>query len=434
MPKASALRSVLARGGNSSSAAAIAIKDRLGRIPQFGFQAKEGGGGALRVKRGRGLGREKPGLRPPVQHSDSLSSDEGVREDARGGGTALGDEATLDGEEERSLVPGESRGREDDDGGSDEGEHPDDDTRTHGHRTGRGIGESGDGVAASTPAVDTKRQSSPLTSHLRRLNPGARSLRSSNSNNTGSSGTTSGKAATGKRRRPDKGASSSPASPSYGRSGSSPTTSEEERDRPAASNTGPSVVEMGAPLWAESSAPISNNDHGQRKRSILHGLRGMRRRGLEQRKPRKTEGAAPPSPGDSTSAGSSRRSTPRPGHQRMLPWRRGGGWDKLDDGGNHEGMLVSGKGRPAVGAVENFLYGWFGGLVARPWPGVGLALLPDCDLEVRTRLGVGVCVPNYFSAWTIVLLFGLGSGRSELDLMVSYLSRRVNSIVRRSGT
>ncbi len=37
---------------------------------------------------------------------------------------------------------------------------------------------------------------------------------------------------------------------------------------------------------------------------------------------------------------------------------------------------MSGVGRPAAGKVENAMYEWFGGIVGRAWPGVGLALRP----------------------------------------------------------
>lgn len=64
--------------------------------------------------------------------------------------------------------------------------------------------------------------------------------------------------------------------------------------------------------------------------------------------------------------------------ERMLPsWQRlVGGWGRLGDTSEHEMAVVSGVGRPAAGMLENTMYGWFGRVVGRAWPGVGLALNP----------------------------------------------------------
>ena len=407
-PKTSALRSVLARGGNSPSAAALAFKDRLGRrISKFSFQdSKEtsSSGGGLRAARGRGLGRDKPGFRPPVQHSDSISSDEGRDENPRGRDTTSGDEASSNGDE-ASPAPGDDRetGDDDNDDRSEGGGHPYDPRMRH--HAARGIESGGGGAVTSTPSVDyTKHRRHQLTGHLRQLNSSARSLRWSNTNITSSETTATNRktATTGKRRLPQKGkgeASVSLAPPSYNaRSSSSTTTSREERDRPGAiitntSSSSPTGVGTGASLRGDESTPIhtsNNNKRGQRKRSIFRGL-AIRRQNEDQRVLGKMERPAPTGPGGLSPTSSSHRGTPRLEHQSMLPWRRVGGWDKLDDAaGDHEGTVVSGMGRPAVGTVENVLYGWFGGLVARPWSGVGLALLPDCDVKVRGALGVGV--------------------------------------------
>ena len=384
-PRASALRSVLARGGNSPSAAALAFKDRLGRrIPKFSKQdSKEagrgsgsGGRGLRAATRGRGLGRDKPGLRPPVQHSDSISSDDGGGESPRGRGATVSDDEASSNSRDMSPAPGDDRETDDGDDFSEEAGGYPDDLRLR-HYAGRGIGSGGGGAGSSALTVDdTKHNRSQLSGHLRRLSSTARSLRWPNSNATSSETTANNR---------KKAASAG------NRPGAIITT--------AATTTANSPAGIGAEAspGGDESAPIhaSNNDYkkGQRRQSIFRSL-ATRRQNEEQRGPGKTRegGAAPTRPGGLSPTASSHRGTPRLEHRRMPLWRRIGGWDKLDDAaGDYEGAVVSGAGRPAVGAVENVLYGWFGGLVARPWPGAGLALLPDSDVKVSEALGVWGC-------------------------------------------
>jgi len=67
----------------------------------------------------------------------------------------------------------------------------------------------------------------------------------------------------------------------------------------------------------------------------------------------------------------------------MLPsWQslvRGRG--PLEDTGEQEMAVGSGVGRPAAGMMENAMYEWFGGIVGRAWPGVGLARRPVVSEE-----------------------------------------------------
>lgn len=219
-----------------------------------------------------------------------------------------------------------------------------------------------------------KHQRSQLSGHLRRLSSSARSLGWSNSSIT--SGETAAAAATNRQKAATAG----------NRPGTTITTT---------TASSPAGVGTGASLRGDENAPIhtsnSNYKRAQRKQSMFRSL-ATRRQNEEQRVPgKKTEGAAEQTTGPrgSSPTASSHRGTPRLGHRRMPPWRRLGGWDKLDDAaGDHDGTVVSGAGRPAVGAVENVLYGWFGGVVARPWSGVGLARLPDGDVKVSGVLGV----------------------------------------------
>eukprot|EP00903_Cladosiphon_okamuranus_P011632 g10941.t1 len=54
------------------------------------------------------------------------------------------------------------------------------------------------------------------------------------------------------------------------------------------------------------------------------------------------------------------------------------------DASDHEMATVSGVGRPSAGMLENTMYSWFGGVVGKAWPGVGLALNPVvCDKDMK---------------------------------------------------
>lgn len=327
------------RGGASG---ALALKDRLGRLRRRGSDSD--GGRLLRLGRGNRLRGDKAGSRPPVQHSESLSSDEGTK--------ASGSTKTAS--DDHMISPGSSNGKGfvSSPGGL-ATSSSDDSAKGYDEEGGlesrrKGTGEGGGGVAKTNSlAGNTTPQASQLRNGLFRLTHR-------------------------KPRQPPAPRLSTPSD-----SSSAPSTGEEdtERDHPGADSPPKSRVVVGVPLLANRLSREQQPNRIGRKR---HGNSSRGR----QRMLTGTEIATPGSDSDSEPTSRSSRADGVPLRERrrewMLPsWQRSvGGWGRLSDAGEHELAVVSGVGRPAAGMVENAMYGWFGGVVGRTWPGVGLALNP----------------------------------------------------------
>lgn len=344
------------RGGGASGAQTL--KGRLGRLRKRG--SDNGGRRLPRPGRGNRLRGDK--ARPPVQHAESLSSDEGTKESG----------STKEASDDNNMrSPGSSNGKGllSSPGGmatnssDDSSERYDEEGDLESlRRWGKGVGEGGGGTAntnsVSTIARKTNPQASQLRSGLFRLT----------------------------RKKPGRATAARLSAPSDSSSAPSTEEDDEERNHPGIDRLPTSRAAVGAPLLDDRQRPSS--------RGTLSGLGGSKSHGNgtsgRQRTTTGTETAATGSDsnGERTSRSSRVGGTPLPKRRRgwVFPsWPRfAGGWGRLGDTGEHEMAAVSGVGRPAAGMLENTMYSCFGGVVGRAWPGVGLALNPvlrDTDLK-----------------------------------------------------
>lgn len=380
--KTSVFKSMLARGGNSGSAAALALKERLGRMPKSNLQKKTGSGGALRFGLGMGLEIGKTGLRPPVQHSDSLSSGEGTEESEENNSVASANGKTSASSNEQEPASVLSDEGDSINGSSDEEQD------LHGPRNrrrgenGDGNGGSGGGTATS-PANSKTAPASQLKNRLRRLKPTARQGLRWPNNNTNIS-------ASNKQKRPDKRARRhEPPSPA---SSDSSSTTSEERDLAEVVSLPGSAAE--AASAANGRLSLADN---KLKHASKHGLRDLGRQRDKGRARPGSTGASAIS--DDSVASSYQSGVPLLRRQWMAPWRRLRGWRDLEEANEHGTAAILGTGRPAVGTVENVLYGWFGGVAGRSWPGGGLGFCPvfddGDDSKVKDYCGDYFPAPKY---------------------------------------
>lgn len=352
MRKRSPFRSML-RGGGASGAQAL--KDRLGRLRKRG--SENDGARLPRLGRGNRFRGDKSGSRPPVQHAESLSSDEGTKESGSTKETS---------DDNNVMSPGSSNGNgllsspgglvtsSSDDSSEESGslESP--------RRWGEDAGKSGGGGGANAKSVSTT-IAGKATPQVSQLGSGLFRLTRKKS------------------RQP-------PATRASASSGSSSATSADEkdegRDYPGTDSLPKSRVSAGARLvdnrLSREQQSSSRRTHSRFGRSKRHGdstNRGRQRTssGTEPADAGSDSGGEPTSR-SSQSGGAPLRERRR---ERMLPsWPRFvSGWRLLGDAGERE-MTVSGVGRPAAGMLENTMYSWFGEVVGRAWPGVGLALNP----------------------------------------------------------
>lgn len=339
----SPFRSMLGGGGSSG---ALALKDRLRKLG-----SSTSGGRVQGFGRGNVLRRRKSGSRPRLQHADSISSSEGTKDNSGANGV-LGDDM---------MSPASSNGKgfmsssREVTTSSDENDYDDENDEEEGldsPSTGR-RGVLGDRDVSKAKHLPTAGKSNPPASQLRN-----RLLRLTRPRS---------------RRLPAPHLSSS--------SDSSTTTiiggEGEERDhQELASSPGRSVAaesaEAGLSLidnrLTKGKLPSDNAPHGGLGRRVQKGD-SHNNRGL----PGMTQGAG------ITTAGSDNRAEPLRERQKraLLSWRGLiSGWGRLDETGEHDLAAVSGVGRSAAGRMENAVYGWFGGVIGRAWPGVGLALRP----------------------------------------------------------
>lgn len=333
------------RGRGASGAQTL--KGRLGRLRKRG--GDNDGGRFPRLGR-----RNSDKARPPVQHAESLSSDEDTKESGstkeasddnnmRSPGSSTGTGVVLSPGGMATSSSGDSSERYDEGGDL---ESP--------RRWGKGIGEGGGGTTSggttSTNSVSTvARKTTPQTSQLR---SGLFRLKRKMS------------------RQPPATRLSAPSD-----SSSAPSTEEddEERNQPGTDSSPSSRAAVGAPLLDNRQQPSSRGTRSKPHRDHTRG---------RQRTTTGAETAAAGSVSDGESIPRSSRTIGAPlrerRRERMFPsWPRlVSGWGRLGDTGEHEMAAVSGVGRPAAGMLENTMYSWFGGVVGRAWPGVGLALNP----------------------------------------------------------
>lgn len=344
----SPFRSMLGGGGSSG---ALALKDRLRKLG-----SSTSGGRLQGLGRANGLRRRKSGSRPRLQHADSLSSSEGTKENSGTNGV-LGDDmmspASSDGKGFISS-PGEATTSSDEndyDDNDDEEGSPDSPT------IGRG-GVRGDRGVTEAKLLPTAGKSNLPASQLRN-----RLLRLTRPRS---------------RRLPPPHLCSS--------SDSSSTTimrgeGEEGDHQEIASSPGRRVAGEAAEAG---SSPIDNRftEGNHPSDNTPRGGLGRRKRDGDNNnnrgRPGTTQGAGNVSAGSDNSV-----EPPRERQKRaLLSWRGlTSGWGRLDETSEQNMAAVSGVGRSAAGRMENAAYGWFGGIVGRAWPGVGLALRPAVGNE-----------------------------------------------------
>lgn len=345
-PKTSPFRSILAKGGGSSSAAALALKAKLGRMPKFNFQERARAMSVSRGQRGDPSGGGWVGktTRPPIQHSDSLDSDEGTK--GSGGRSTASEDATsvsLDGQDLSSAQSDEQSA-----------------TSYFEERSGELRRDHRGGTPSSRATDAPSHHASQLGERLRRLTPTVRGLRWSSKHKSELADNTSHR----KDQRLSGGAQSA---------SSSPTTSddpqgEQEGRLTAFSSPGSTARSLSAADNDSDDASLLNRKQESNERSGRRRFdKGEKRRG-------------PPVSGAATAIGVSASSSGSgvPLLEKIMhPWRVLRGWGDLDEVENQAVATVSGVGRPAAGALENVLYRWFGRVAARTWPGVGLAQPPE---------------------------------------------------------
>lgn len=442
-PKTSPFRTMLARGvANSGSAAALALKEKLGRgKAELSDEARDektptGGMGTLRFRLGIGSrgGRSSKdaGSRPPVQHSDSIDSDE---EERVRGGAASGDASDATSNSpmggSQGVPPGERGGGS---GGADD-EHEyaigssSDEEENKGDHTPRRRGRRGRpgraaGATADNPNDTSSEQANEglLKNHLRRLRRTSRKLRWPNRSSTLERRQDKLSREGGQRGSPAASASSRVPSDSSSAAGS-------DFDRHQAGIVGSPRSEEALATADKTSLLGGPNKLGNRNR-----LNGGPARGMMTGKGR-AGGGGGETKKSGTSLGSEMNGTRRSGRAGLdedgpakvapssgsglgwwlIPrrWRfRGLGEEgavRGDQSGAGVGVTpVSDGGRPAVGVVENMLYRWFGGVVGgRTWPGVGLAHCPvfDGGKESATEVGLLQYVLLYAALCGTVCLY-----------------------------
>lgn len=360
-PKPSAFRSMLGGGGASGT---LALTGRLGRLRKLdsnqnkassGGLRREGSGLVQRLGRGKRL-RGGARARPPVQHSESLSSgEEGTQ------GSSERDINMSSGDDMMSPVSSNGQGFLSSPGGmttnsSDDDPEPDSPRRRTNARNG------GSGGAAHSKSLLS---AGKTVSHASQLKRGLLRL-------------------TGRTPR-------QPPVPRVSTSSNSSSATSEEEGSGEQEDRAEFATSPGRSVATPESSLLDSSNLGK-KGQLSTG--GAPRRGLGRTK--QDEGSSPGQPrttvsrgGGGGSTGRSSRSGVESAHRRhgwgVPSWRRLvgglGGWDSLDDAGEHEVAPVSGVGRPAAGMVENAMYGWFGGIVGRTWPRAGLALRPVVDDE-----------------------------------------------------
>lgn len=359
-PKPSPFRSMLGSGGVSGTLALTGRLERLRKLDNTqhkessGGLRREGSGLVPRLGRGKRL-RGGAKARPPIQHSESLSSGERTQGSSeRDINMASGDDvmspASSNGQGFLSS-PGEvTKSSSDDD--------PELDSPRR--RTNARNGGSG-GVPHSKSLLS----SGKAVSHASQLKRGLLRL-------------------TGRTSR-------QPPVPRVSTSSNSSSATSEEEGGGEQEDLAEFATSPGRSVATPESSLLDSNlgKKGQLSRG------GAPRRGLGRTK--QDEGSSPGQPrttgsrggGGGGSTGRSSRSGVESPHRRhgwgVPSWRRLvgglGGWGSLDDAGDNEVAPVSGVGRPAAGMVENVMYGWFGGIVGRTWPRAGLALRPVVDDE-----------------------------------------------------
>ena len=345
------------RGGGASGA--LALKGRLGRLRKRGStQDKLGSGSGGRksqlLGRGKGFRRGKAASRPPVQHAESLSSGEGTKES---GSTSI-----ASGDDMRSLPssggvssPGRlttssSEGDDDDDDDDDDQEALDNKRR----RANNVRGGARNTNSTSPPVAGGK-----VTSQANQLRTGLLRLT---------------------RRRSRQLREPMLSAPSDSSSTTSPRGKGGEAENSGVAGSPGGRISAGASLLE------SRPDRGEKISRGSPDGPGRRKRDVDSSRRRQgTPTGTGISAGGGDSGGESPTWSPRndeaPLRERrklvLPPWRSlARGWGRLEDTGENEVAVVSGVGRPAAGMVENVMYDWFGGVVGRAWPGVGLAMRP----------------------------------------------------------
>ncbi|CAM9378289.1 unnamed protein product [Ectocarpus fasciculatus] len=368
-PKPSPFRSMLGGGGVSGT---LALTGRLGRLRKLdsmqdkassGVLRREGSGLVQRLGRGKKL-RGGGKARPPVQHSESLSSSEGTQGSS---------------ERDMNMASG-------------------DDVMSPASSNGQGFLSSPGRMTTSSSDDDTELDSPRRKTNTR--NGGSGGV--SHSESLLSAGKTVSHASQLKRgllrltgRTPRQ-----PPVPRVSTSSNSRSATSEEEGGGDQEDLTEFATSPGRSLATPESSLLDSN---LGKKGLL-ARGGAPRRGLGRTN--QDEASSPGQPrttvsrgggGGSTTGRSSRSGVESP-HRRhgsgVPSWRRLvgglGGWGSLDDAGEHEVAPVSGVGRPAAGMMENAMYGWFGGVVGRTWPRAGLALRPVVNDEdakqIRARV------------------------------------------------
>ncbi|CAM9451788.1 unnamed protein product [Ectocarpus sp. 6 AP-2014] len=359
-PKSSPFRSMFGSGGVSGT---LALTGRLGRLRRLdntqdkassGGLRREGSGLVPRLGRGKRL-RGGAKARPPILHSESLSSDEGTH------GSSERDINMASGDDVMSPASSNGQGFLSSPGGTTTSSS-DDDPELDSPRRRTNARNGGSGGA---PHSKSLLSASKTVSYASQLERGLLRL-------------------TGRTpRQPPVPRVSTP-------SNSSSATSEEE-----GGGEQEDLAEFATSPGRSAATPESSllDSNLGKKGQLSRG--GPPRRGLGSTK--QDEGSSPGQPrttgsrggGGGGSTGRSSRSGVESPHRRhgwgVPSWRRLvgglGGWGSLDEAGDNEVAPVSGVGRPAAGMVENAMYGWFGGIVGRTWPRAGLALRPVVDDE-----------------------------------------------------
>lgn len=368
--KASTFRSMLGGGRTSGALDFKGRLRRLRKLEDIGDNLIDGGGG--RESRGRGLqrfGRRKAsrrGSRPPVQPAGSLSSGEGT-EESSGGGTNVvsGDDVMSPASSSRQGFVSSPEGMTTD-SSDEESDNNDDLDSANRRKDARGSSILGTAAKPRRSAGRPNFQGSQMKNSLLRLT----------------------------RRR-----SRQPPAPLLASRADSSSASNEREEGEEEEEEDDEEGQADRASLADSStagASLLDNRLGGKTLPTSRGPRGglwKRTRGRESGTARLGKsagergfiagrgggGGGDGSTGRSPHTGAALQQSTLPSWPRVK--RSWGGWGSLGDSGGAEVAPVSGMGRPAAGALENALYGWFGGVVGRNWPGVGLAAGPLVDEE-----------------------------------------------------